>query len=426
MKITFLCLGSRGDVQPYVAIGKTAIAKGHSVTICTGKTFQKFVEQNGLVFQECSIDLMALLQTKEGKQMFDEGMKHPIKAMKYAKKVVNPLFRKAMTEFYHICKTVDVIVYHPKAFAAVDIAEKLDILCISMPPVPIICPIEKFPNLAITTKNLGAILNKLTYQLFNLGAESNNIKDINDFRENELFLRKRKAGVYMTRRNNLQLPIIYPISPNLFLDVKEFSKEFKNNVVLTGFPILEDTESLDQDTSNFLNEGKKPIVITFSSMPLKDPESFISKIRSALIKTNNRGIILIGNSGIQMSSDKVILFKDYISHDLILKNAKGIVHHGGVGTMAAALRSGKPQVIMPFNVDQPFWAKRLFDLGYTSQPLNEKSEEDEFMTSFRSMDHNEIIQQAEKIAKTIHQEKPNEKAVEQIEQLYEKWNNKHE
>jgi len=65
MDIIFLCLGSRGDVQPYVAIGRTACESGHNVTICTGKMFKNFVEQNGLEFQECSLDLMAILQTQE-------------------------------------------------------------------------------------------------------------------------------------------------------------------------------------------------------------------------------------------------------------------------------------------------------------------------------------------------------------------------
>jgi sterol 3beta-glucosyltransferase len=222
----------------------------------------------------------------------------------------------------------------------------------------------------------------------------------------------------MIKRNELPIPMIYPISPFLFKNIREFEKE----VFLSGFPILKEAKCLDQETEEFLQQGKKPIVITFSSMPLKNPESFLDKIVHALQVSNNRGILLVGNSGIQMSSNKNVLVKEFMNHDVIFEYAKGIVHHGGVGTMAAALRSGKPQVIMPFNVDQPFWAKRLYDLGYALKPLSENDEEKEFVNRFNAMDKDIVIQQSEQAANAINQENPNEKAVEYIEQLYKKWN----
>ena len=422
MNIIFLCLGSRGDVQPYVAIGKTARVSGHNVTICTGKTFEKFVEQNGLNFQECSLDLMAILQTQEGKQVFEEGMKHPLKAMQYAKKVINPLYRKAMTEFYEACQNQDVIVYHPKAFGAVDIAEKLGVLCISMPPIPIIYPVSQFPNLAITTRNLGGYLNKLTYKLVNLGAESNNIKDINAFREKELKLKKRKSGEYMIRRNGNLLPIIYPISPSLFIDTKELEEK----VYLSGFPVLDDGSSLDEETEEFLRNGQKPIIVTFSSMPLNDSQSFLKKIVASLSASGNRGIIITGNSGIKMSSSTNILVKEFLPHDAIFGRTKGILHHGGVGTMAAALRSGRPQVMMPFQVDQPFWAKRLYELNYSLRPLKETDSEEEFMNRFAEMNNEDVIHQAEKIAALMKEENSNINAVNHIERLYKEWNKRNE
>ena len=422
MKILFLCLGSRGDVQPYVAIGKAAKSLGHQVTICAGKSFQSFVEQNGLNFWECSLDLMAILQTDEGKQVFEEGLKHPIKAMQYATRVINPLYKKTMIDFYEASQGQDVIIFHPKAFGAVDIAEKLGILCISMPPIPIIYPIKAFPNLAITTKNLGGFFNKLTYKLVNLGAESNNIKDINEFREQSLQLKKRKAGAYMTRRNENTLPIIYPISESLFGDVTEF----KNEVFLTGFPKLEDASVLDEETEQFLLNGDKPIVITFSSMPLKNPEAFMKKIIQAIKNSKNRAIILVGNSGIHMGSEEGVLIKNYLPHDIIFSKAKGILHHGGVGTMAAALRSGVVQVMMPFNVDQPFWANRLYGLGYALKPLKESDSEDEFINRFQQMSQNENKIKAKEIAEILSKEQPNLRAVKQIEELQQNWVSQHE
>ena len=423
MNIVFLCLGSRGDVQPYVAIGKTAKESGHNVAICTGKTFKEFVEKNGLVYKDCSLDFMEILNTEEGRQVFEEGLKHPIKAFKYARRVVNPLFRKAMSEFYMACKNMDIVIYHPKAFGATDIAEKLGIPCISMPPIPIIYPVSTFPNLALTTKNLGSFLNKLTYKLTNTGAESNNIKDINHFRVNELQLKKRRSGEYMINMNGNPIPIVYPISPSLFINVEEF----KNKVALTGFPVLNTSDTLDEKTIEFLNNGKEPIVVTFSSMPLKNPKIFLNKIIDSILESRNRGIIITGNSGIDMVSvNDNILFKEFLPHDKIFSHSKGILHHGGVGTMAAALRSGKPQAIMPFNVDQPFWAKKLYESGYSLRPLKESDPKNQFIDTFREMDNEKVIEMAEKISRILNNENANIEAVIYIEKIYKEWNGKNE
>ncbi len=417
MKIIFLCLGTRGDVQPYVAAGIMAKAYGHEVTICTGSSFQKLVLDHGLKFEACSLDLMAILLTAEGKQIFNEGMKHPVKALKYAKEVINPLYVEAMQEFYTACKQQDVIVFHPKAFGAVDIAERFNIPCISMPLVPMIYPIKAFPNLAISKRNLGGFLNRLTYQLANLGAESNNIKDINKFRETILDLPKRKSGAYMLQRNNGPLPIVYPISKYLFEDVEEFD----NHVALTGFPVLHDTSILDSETEKFIDGGTPPIVITFSSMPLKSPDQFIKKIACALRNTGNRAILITGNSGFSGGIEEHIFVKEYLPHEQVFKKAKGILHHGGVGTTAAALRSGSVQVMMPCNVDQPFWANRLYKMGYALRPLREKDSIKVFEKRFLEMETEEAKQKAKRIAEKVQAEHSNENIVEYIEKTVKNW-----
>ena len=82
MRIAIFTLGSRGDVQPYVALAKAAILKGHSAVICTGKSFQHFIEGNGVAFEAATSDLMAMLETEEGKMVFNDALKHPIKAQR--------------------------------------------------------------------------------------------------------------------------------------------------------------------------------------------------------------------------------------------------------------------------------------------------------------------------------------------------------
>ncbi|NGY91987.1 glycosyltransferase family 1 protein [Bacillus megaterium] len=141
----------------------------------------------------------------------------------------------------------------------------------------------------------------------------------------------------------------------------------------TRFFLLEvEEEVLPNEIENFLEKGKKPIVVSFSSMPLKSPSIFKQKLIQALKETDNRAIVLTGTSGMKFNQQENILAVKGASHRLLFKRAKGIIHHGGVGTMSEALLSGVPQIIIPFTVDQPFWANLLYKKGYSLKPLQEK------------------------------------------------------
>lgn len=422
MRIAIFTLGSRGDVQPYVALAKAAILKGHSAVICTGKSFKAFIEGNCVEFQEATSDLMAMLETEEGKMIFNNAIKHPIKTKNYLKDVVNPAYRKTLDEFYESAQGADVIIYHPKAFGAPDIAKFLKIPCISMPPVPITYPIEEFPNLAISpTRNLGKVINKLTYKIMDK-AESASIKQVNDFREKKLNLPKRKSGEYAFKIDGREIPIIYPISSYLFKDVKSW----EDKVYLPGFFYLDTgNEVLEEKTLEFINSGKEPIVISFSSMPLKSPDVFKKKLVKALKETDNRAIIIVGNSGIAFEREEDILSIKAAPHSLLFPLAKGIIHHGGVGTMAAALKSGKPQIIIPFAVDQPFWANRLYKLGYASKPIKEiEVTTEELISRFKELEKAEIKQKAQDIKNALAKENGTDNAIKYIERYCDRYYSK--
>lgn len=415
MKITVLTQGTRGDVQPYVALGKGLIKRGHQVKICTGATFRDFVESHGIEFKATSIDFMEILKTDEGKAIFNGGGMSLSKILKFTKEVINPLFRSTFDDNYEGCKGTDLIIYHPKALGAVDIAEKLNVPCINMALVPMVYPIREFPNLALSgSKSFGSYFNRLSYKLNNF-AESSNIKDINDFRIKTLHLNKRKKGVLTYKLNDNEIPIVHPIASSLFSDVKSWG----NHVNLPGFFFLDYGEQLlGDEITRFLNNGNAPIVISFSSMPLKNPETFIDMLIKALDETGNRAIILTGISGIKIESQKNILLVEKAPHRLLFKKAKGIVHHGGAGTSAEALLSGTPQVIMPFNVDQPFWANRLYKMKYALKPLNSKKlTVDSLVETFNEMNDKKTKNKALEIMRILEKEDGINNAINYIEKL---------
>jgi sterol 3beta-glucosyltransferase len=246
-------------------------------------------------------------------------------------------------------------------------------------------------------------------------SESPFIKQINDFREKTLKLPKRKAGQYTYEMNNVPIPILYPISPFLFKEVDSWN----DRVFLSGFFYLDlGEETLTNEVEEFLEKGKKPIVVSFSSMPLKNPTSFKQKLVQALKETDNRAIVLIGTSGMKFNHEQNILAVESAPHRLLFKRAKGIIHHGGVGTMSEALLSGVPQLIMPFTVDQPFWANRLYKKGYSIKSLREKNlKVSDLVQALGQMENKEYIENAQNVKKVLQSENGLHRAVKYIESI---------
>ena len=368
MRISIYTLGTRGDVQPYVALAKELIQAGHNALICTGGSFRSFVESNSISFMEISSDLMAIAQTAEGKAVLEHPVRNMGKAIALMRNVISPSYRTTLDEFFVAAKYADCIIYHPLALGAVDIALHYGIPCVSMPLIPVTYPITEFPNPIITTKNLGGRLNRISY-LIGAKAERFQIDAINDFREKTLHQKRRKAGIYAFSNGQTDIPIVYPVSRYLFPEVKSWNE----HVFFPGFFFLDEREEkIPVDLERFITEGPKPIAITFSSMPLSRPEQFLNNLRVALTTTGNRAILLVGNSGIRCKNDGLIYSIPAASHHWLFSKVKGVIHHGGVGTMATAIRAGIPQMIMPLSVDQPFWAKRVVGLGIGIESLREK------------------------------------------------------
>ena len=400
MRVCFLTLGTRGDVQPYLALAKHLISKGNTAVICTSESFRALIEKEGVEFKKATLDLMELANTDIGKKVLENPIKNFMLALKLSNEIMNPQYRKTFDDFYEAAKEADIIVYHPKALVAVDIGEKLGVPVINMPPVPIIEPISEFPCIAVgANKNWGSYLNKLSYKV-NLFSDKNYIKLINDFR-NQISLSSRKTGEYTYSFKGKKIPIIYPISSTIFKDVTSW----RDNVLLSGFLLLDTQEKLSEELEQFITEGDKPIVVSFSSMPLKTPEKFMNMLKNALDKTNNRVVVLVGNSGIKVESSENIFITKAAPHSQLFPKAKAVIHHGGVGTTAMALMSSVPQMIIPFSVDQPFWAKRMFEFGVALRPVKESELSTEKLELLISeLGNDELVQNAKLLGEKISKE----------------------
>lgn len=369
MRIRMLTVGTRGDVQPFVALAVELRRRGHEVAVCTAPNFEGFVRSRGVDFLPIRADFLQFTQSEEGKKMLGGN---PLETMKNMKKLIFPMMETMLLDSWTATREADALIYHPKAFGGYDLAEKLDIPAFVAHPIPMIAPTGGLTNPALPFATGNRWLNRRSYAVNRLLLGSF-MGLINRWRRETLGLRgKRTVFSDDLRVRGRDIPVLYGCSPS----VVPFDLAWKGRVSMEGFWFLPSTDEWKppEALERFLAEGSAPIVVSFSSMPLKDPERTFDMLSEALALAGWRGVVLTGWSGMRASGDLGggVFALEEAPHDWLFPRSAGVVHHGGAGTTAAALRAGVPMAICPFSGDQPFWARRMQALGVSPAPLPEK------------------------------------------------------
>jgi UDP:flavonoid glycosyltransferase YjiC (YdhE family) len=141
----------------------------------------------------------------------------------------------------------------------------------------------------------------------------------------------------------------------------------RRDVVTTGFWYLDeddDPDPLDADLEAFLDAGAPPVYVGFGSMPCRNPERATRTVVEAIRAAGQRAVLHRGWAGLGAGDlPGSIHLVDGVSHARLFPRVSAVVHHGGAGTVAAALRAGVPQVVVPHLLDQFWWAARVQRLG---------------------------------------------------------------
>lgn len=141
---------------------------------------------------------------------------------------------------------------------------------------------------------------------------------------------------------------------------------------VTGYWHLDLIETWQPPTElkRFLAAGSPPVCIGFGSMKGDDPQALTQIALKALEQTGHRGILLTGWGGLSTADlPETVLKVNNVPHDWLFPKMTAVVHHGGSGTTAAALRAGVPSIVLPFMADQPFWGHRVAHLGVGPDPI---------------------------------------------------------
>ena len=348
MKIFLVTAGSRGDFEPFYAFAKKAHNFGHDVHLAVTQEFlprlkdeefnvvelpgsiQHFVDKNGVSIIKNSLDFLPNVRP-------------------FIVKILNTVADQILTI------KPDVVLYHPTVLTAPIAARSIGAVSGLVEIIPILSPTKEFASAGLWTSNLG-FLNKLTYKGVILA-------------EKLFFLETRRWSKKLKIKNIKHDFSLSLTSPALL----KRPKDWPSNTHLVGPWYEADNENLNQEIIDFVN--RKPTVYAgFGSMKKGNPKKIAAEIIKGCKALNMQVIISSGWGGLVVGSefenDPDVLNVKSVSHSKLFPLVKVILHHGGIGTTHAALRAGTPSIIVPFIVDQPWWAHKLNkqNLGPKSLP----------------------------------------------------------
>ncbi|MGK7903713.1 MAG: glycosyltransferase [Hormoscilla sp.] len=368
MRITILAVGTRGDVQPFIALGLGLQSAGHKVQLASNPIFKDFVKTRGLDFAPVGDN------PQEWVKQFNEQTSRKKSAL--AKKailwrIVGSTVEQMMTDAFHCSQDTQAIIYSTLALPGYHIAEKLGVPCYAAYKNPI-TPTRAFPHpLHTSTFNLGGLNNRLTYVFEEQFRWQLTRKIINRCREEILKLPAVPITGLYSQQQKQQLPLLHCFSPSVIPK----PDDWLSRAYVTGYWFLDRPSDWQppKELVDFIAAGSPPISIGFGSMSDLEAKALTQLVLNALTQTGQRGILLTGWGGLSNIDLPDNVFKiDSVPHDWLFPQMAAVVHHGGVGTTAAVLRAGVPSIIVPFAVDQPFWGRRVASLGVGTSQIPRK------------------------------------------------------
>ncbi|KAK1262873.1 Sterol 3-beta-glucosyltransferase UGT80B1 [Acorus gramineus] len=368
LKIAMLVVGTRGDVQPFLAFAKRLQEFGHHVRLATHSNFCTFVKSAGIDFYPLGGDPRILAgYMARNKGFLPSGPAEISIQRKQLKAIIDSLL-SACTEpdmDSGVPFKAQAIIANPPAYGHAHVAEALGVplhIFFTMPWTPT----DEFPHpLAHVPQSAGY---RLSYLIVDLIIWWGIRGFINDFRKKKLKL--SPIAYFSTYHGSIShLPTGYMWSPHLVPKPRDWGSLV--DVVGYCFLNLGMKYQPKEELVHWIQRGTKPIYIGFGSMPLEGAAKTTDIILEALRETGQRGIIDRGwgdLGNILEVPDNIFLLED-CPHDWLFPLCSAVVHHGGAGTTATGLRAGCPTAIIPFFGDQFFWGERIHRVGVGPAPI---------------------------------------------------------
>ncbi|KAK4160515.1 family 1 putative glycosyltransferase [Cladorrhinum sp. PSN259] len=371
LKVTCLTIGSRGDVQPYIALCKKLIEEGHRPRIATHMEFKSWIEGHGIEFASVGGDPAELMRLCIQNGTFTWSF------LKEANATMRGWLDGLLISAWEACQGSDLLIESPSAMAGIHIAEALGIPYFRAFTMPW-TRTRAYPHAFIMPgQKMGGAYNLLTYVMFDTVFWKTTAHQINRWRNKTL-------GLPSTTLDKLQVnkvPFLYNFSHYVVPPPLDYSDWIR----VTGYWFLDEAQDKKwtppAELTDFIakarEDGKPLVYVGFGSIIVPDPAKMTQEVIDAVEKADVRCILskgwsertVDGENQASSSGGEEPKFPDSIfliqsaPHDWLFRQIDAAAHHGGSGTTGASLRAGIPTIIRPFFGDQHFFGMRVEDMG---------------------------------------------------------------
>jgi len=360
--IAIAAIGSRGDVAPLTGVGVALREAGHRVVVAAYTPFADLITGCGLEFRELPADFTP------GADNADVSPRAALAAM-FTPRGVRDTGQAILDALHDV--PADILLLPPLSeLAGHPLAEAKGIPSIGVRMQPFSAT-AAYPPTVLGAWSAGSVGNRLAADASAWMIDRLYGGVVAGFRR-DLGLPKRSTRALRRQRSGANWPILHGYSPI----VLPRPADWRANLEVVGYwwqaptPGWQPPESL----TDFLAAGPAPVFIGFGSTVVTERRAgqLADIIAAALRQAGVRGVVQSGWAGLDVSGDDVLTIGE-APHDWLFPRMAAVAHHCGAGTTAASLRASVPTIALPGPAgDQPFWARRLHELGASAAPIAQR------------------------------------------------------
>lgn len=360
MKFVLAFNGSRGDVQPAIALGGELAVRGHEVVLAVPPNLTDFARSSGLPVRGYGLDTGELLRSEVVSR--DLKSNNPVTKLRAVSEITLRGGRRMQNELLDLTADADAIIGGSAGQErALNVA-----LARGIPYIPVhLCPIRRNGEVSLLSqfgfdpprpvaRASWTVIEQILWRATRSAEHTLG---------SELGLPAADAPA-ATRIRRQGVPEIQAYDAALFPGLPS---EWGASRPLVGFfnltPQTRDRMGdghSDDELSRWLDEGPPPLYVGFGSMTVAEPDRLAEVIASATEALGLRVLLATGWGGLTSDApgDRVHAVPA-VDHDAILPRCVAAVHHGGAGSTAASLRAGLPTLVYWLGADQPLWGRQI-------------------------------------------------------------------
>ncbi|ANN18359.1 glycosyl transferase [Amycolatopsis orientalis] len=357
--VVIVAPGSRGDVQPCIALGHGLAAEGDRVRVLASERFRALATGYGLDFAPLSVDPGEILGSDGGRE-WTEGGRNPATFLRGLRGALAPVLERLLDDVHKGADGADLVLAPTLGFLGAHLGASLGVPNVELHYQPSV-PTRAFAHpLLPWAAGLGPCGRRLSHHAVDVVAWQLLRPEVDRWRSRSLGL--PPAGWRGPRRT--ETPVLCGFSDA----VVPRPEDWPSRVHVTGYWFLETPAGWRPDPRlrDFLASGPPPVYVGFGSMRPSEAERTFAAVRTALRRVGLRGLL---GTDTGFDDDEDLLTVQDVPHGWLFPRTVAVVHHGGAGTTAAALRAGVPALVCPVFSDQPYWGDRVARLGAGPRPL---------------------------------------------------------